>query len=42
MIPVTFAAGADLGKVTKNIKVVTDASEGASELAVYAVVAAAQ
>jgi hypothetical protein len=42
MIPVTFAAGSDLGKVTKNIKVKTDAGEGASELAAYAVVAAAQ
>ena len=29
MIPVTFAAGSDSGKVTKNIKVKTDAGEGA-------------
>jgi hypothetical protein len=42
LIPVTFAAGTDLGKVTKNIKVVTDAGQAVSELAAYAVVAAAQ
>ncbi len=42
LIPVTFVAGSDLGKVTKNIKIVTDAGQGASELAAYAVVATAQ
>jgi len=42
LIPVTFMAGSDLGKVTKTIKIKTDTSDAAPELAAYAVVAAAQ
>ena len=42
LIPVTFMAGADAGKVVKTIKIKTDQSEMTPELAAYAVVAAAQ
>lgn len=42
LIPVTFMAGADLGKVTKTIKITTDAGQATPELAAFAVVAAAQ
>jgi hypothetical protein len=42
MIPVTFTAGADAGKVVKTIKIQTDQGQMAPELAAYAVVAAAQ
>ena len=41
-IPVTFTAGADMGKVVKTIKIKTDQGEMTPELAAYAVVAAAQ
>jgi hypothetical protein len=42
MIPVTFTASADAGKVVKTIKIKTDQGEMTPELAAYAVVAAAQ
>jgi hypothetical protein len=42
VIPVTFTAGADLGKITKSIKIETDAGQSVPELSVYAVVAAAK
>jgi hypothetical protein len=41
-IPVTFVAGADVGKVVKTIKIKTDQGEWMPELAAYAVVAAAK
>jgi hypothetical protein len=40
-IPVTFVAGADVGKIVKTIKIKTDQGEMTPELAAYAVVAAA-
>jgi hypothetical protein len=42
LIPVTFTAGTDAGKVVKSIKIKTDQGEMMPELAAYAVVAAAQ
>ena len=42
LVPVTFLAGADAGKVVKTIKIKTDQGEMTPELAAYAVVAAAQ
>ena len=42
LIPVTFLAGSDAGKVVKTIKIKTDQGEMTPELAAYAVVAAAQ
>jgi hypothetical protein len=42
LIPVTFSAGADAGKVVKTIKIKTDQGEMTPELAAYAVIAAAQ
>jgi hypothetical protein len=42
LIPVTFTAGTDAGKVVKSIKIKTDQGEMTPELAAYAVVAAAQ
>jgi hypothetical protein len=42
LVPVTFLAGADAGKIVKTIKIKTDQGEMAPELAAYAVVAAAQ
>jgi hypothetical protein len=42
LIPVTFTASADVGKVVKTIKIKTDQGEMTPELAAYAVVAAAQ
>ena len=42
LIPVTFTAGADAGKVVKTIKIETDQGQMTPELAAYAVVAAAQ
>ena len=42
LIPVTFTAGADIGKVVKTIKIETDQGQTKPELAAYAVVAAAQ
>jgi hypothetical protein len=42
LVPVTFAASGDPGKVVKTIKVKTDQGEMTPELAAYAVVAAAQ
>ena len=42
LIPVTFTAGADAGKVVKTIKIQTDQGQMTPELAAYAVVAAAQ
>ena len=42
LIPVTFTAGADAGKVAKTIKIETDQGQMAPELAAFAVVAAAQ
>jgi hypothetical protein len=42
LIPVTFLAGSDTGKVAKTIKIKTDQGEMTPELAAYAVVAAAQ
>jgi hypothetical protein len=42
LIPVTFAAGTDAGKVAKTIKIKTDQGEMMPELAAYAVVAAAR
>jgi hypothetical protein len=41
-IPVTFVAGADVGKVVKTIKIKTDQGAIMPELAAYAVVAAAK
>ncbi|MCE5266828.1 MAG: DUF1573 domain-containing protein [Planctomycetaceae bacterium] len=38
MIPVTFSAGADAGKVVKTIRIKTDQGEMSPELAAYAVV----
>ena len=40
LIPVTFTAGTDAGKVVKTIKIKTDQGEMTPELAAYAVVAA--
>ncbi len=40
LVPVTFTAGADAGKVVKTIKIKTDQGEMTPELAAYAVVAA--
>ncbi len=42
LIPVTFTAGVDAGKVVKSIKIKTDQGDMTPELAAYAVVAAAQ
>jgi hypothetical protein len=42
LIPVTFSAGTDAGKIVKTIKIKTDQGEMTPELAAYAVVAAAQ
>jgi hypothetical protein len=42
LIPVTFVAGTDTGRVIKTIKIQTDQGQMAPELAAYAVVAAAQ
>jgi hypothetical protein len=42
LIPVTFVAGTDAGKVVKTIKIKTDQGQMTPELAAYAVVAAAQ
>jgi hypothetical protein len=42
LVPVTFLAGTDEGKVVKTIKIKTDQGEMTPELAAYAVVAAAQ
>lgn len=42
LIPVTFTAGADAGKVVKTIKINTDQGQMTPELAAYAVVAAVQ
>jgi hypothetical protein len=42
LIPVTFTAGADVGKVVKTIKIETDQGQMTPELAAYAVVAAAR
>jgi hypothetical protein len=42
LVPVTFTASADAGKVVKTIKIETDQGEMRPELAAYAVVAAAQ
>ena len=41
LVPVTFTAGADAGKVMKTIKITTDQGQMTPELAAYAVVAAA-
>lgn len=41
LIPVTFTAGSDLGKVTKSIKIETDAGQKVPDLSAYAVVAKA-
>ena len=41
LVPVTFTAGADAGKVVKTIKITTDQGQMTPELAAYAVVAAA-
>lgn len=38
LVPVTFAAGADPGKINKKIRIVTDLGTAAPELAAYAVV----
>ena len=38
IIPVTFVAGADAGRVTETIRIETDAAETPPELAAYAVV----
>jgi hypothetical protein len=40
LVPVTFTAGADAGKVVKTIKIATDQGQMTPELAAYAVVAA--
>ncbi len=40
LIPVTFMAGSDAGKVVKTIKIKTDQGETTPELAAYAVIAA--
>ena len=42
LIPVTFLAGAEPGKVLKTIKIKTDQGQTTPELPAYAVVAAAQ
>jgi hypothetical protein len=42
LVPVTFIAGTDAGRVTKTIKIQTDQGQMTPELAAYAVVAAAQ
>jgi hypothetical protein len=42
LIPVTFTAGTDAGKLVKTIKIQTDQGQMTPELAAYAVVAAAQ
>lgn len=42
LIPVTFTAGADAGKIVKTIKIETDQGEMRPELAAYAVVAKAE
>ncbi len=42
LIPVTFTAGADAGKIVKTIKIDTDQGQMTPELAAYAVVAKAQ
>jgi hypothetical protein len=42
LVPVTFTAGTDAGKVVKTIKIATDQGQMTPELAAYAVVAAAQ
>ena len=39
LIPVTFVAGADMGKVVKTIKIETDQGKFTPELSAYAVVA---
>jgi hypothetical protein len=41
LVPVTFTAGADAGKVMKTIKITTDQGQMTPELAAYAVVAVA-
>jgi hypothetical protein len=41
LVPVTFTAGTDAGKVVKTIKIATDQGQMTPELAAYAVVAAA-
>ena len=41
LIPVTFTAGTDAGKVVKSIKIKTDLGTTTPELPAYAVVAAA-
>ena len=41
LVPVTFTAGTDAGKVVKTIKITTDQGQMTPELAAYAVVAAA-
>lgn len=41
LVPVTFTAGTDAGKVVKTIKISTDQGQMTPELAAYAVVAAA-
>jgi hypothetical protein len=40
IVPVTFAAGTNLGKVSKTIRIETDLSDSAPELAAFAVVGA--
>lgn len=40
VVPVTFTAGADAGKIAKTIKIVTDLGDSAPELSAYAVVSA--
>lgn len=42
LIPITFVAGVDAGKIVKTIKIKTDQGDMAPELAAYAVVAAAK
>ena len=42
LIPVTFEAGVDAGKVVKTIRIKTDQGEMTPELAAYAVIAAVQ
>jgi hypothetical protein len=42
LVPVTFMAGADAGKVTKTIRIVTDLGDAKPELAAYAVVSTAK
>ena len=38
LVPVTFMAGEDLGKIVKTIKIQTDQGQFTPELAAYAVV----